>query len=247
VEDRGLEVAADPMNDDPRFQRVRVRKHWLPALREENPRIAESLVRLADAAREQRAVLDFAADQLLGRARQAGENHAFDIEALRTAPPAVIKHAMAGAAQAAGGAPLEAVHLEAIIALLSTERGGTVSLDLPHLKAIKEYQTLRLAPRGHLVHSSDSAPPEISGEDGPYVVRRWQPGDRMRPERLKGRSRKLSDLFTDNKIPRDQRTRARVVTRQSDGEIVWAEHIGPAYGRRVAVKLVPAGAESGKN
>jgi tRNA(Ile)-lysidine synthetase-like protein len=50
----------------------------------------------------------------------------------------------------------------------------------------------------------------------------------MRPARLKGRSKKLSDLYIDAKVPRDVRATARVAVR--DGVIVWAEHIGPAYG-----------------
>ena len=242
VAEVGLKTAADPTNSDPKFQRNRIRHRWMPGLREENPRIAESLVRLADAAREQREVLDFAAEQLLGAARHEAEGHSFNVEALCAAPRAVIKHALAGAAQCAGGTPLEAVHLEAIVALLESGRGGTVSLDLPNLRAIREYDCLRLVRRCADLAAIEPGVVDVSGEDGPYVVRRWQPGDRMRPARLKGRSRKLSDLFTDRKVPREQRTRARVVTRQRDGEIVWAEHIGPAYGQRIEVSWAqPAG------
>ena len=73
--------------------------------------------------------------------------------------------------------------------------------------------------------------------DGPYQVRPWRPGDRMRPVRLRGRSRKLSDLFTDARVPRATRSDARVVERASDGTIVWAEHIGPAFGAKIHVTL----------
>jgi len=38
----------------------------------------------------------------------------------------------------------------------------------------------------------------------------WEPGDRMKPARLAGRSRKLSDLYIDAKVPRDRRVEARV-------------------------------------
>lgn len=247
VAERDLRVVRDPMNSDPKFQRNRIRHRWLRELREENPRISESLVRLADAAREQREVLDFAADQLIGRARLEGGNHAFDIDVLRAAPAAVVKHALAGAAQSAGGSPLEAKHLEAVMALLETARGGTISLDLPNLQVVKEYQRLRLVRRSRELAFIDPGVIEIQGENGPYVVRRWQPGDRMRPARLRGRSRKLSDLFTDCRVPRDQRARARVVTRQRDGEIVWAEHIGPAYGERLEVSWAQRGNSTSKN
>jgi hypothetical protein len=47
----------------------------------------------------------------------------------------------------------------------------------------------------------------------------------MRPARLRGRSRKLSDLYADAKVPRAARAGARVVL-AVDGTIVWAEHLG---------------------
>jgi len=52
----------------------------------------------------------------------------------------------------------------------------------------------------------------------------------MKPARLKGRSRKLSDLFIDAKVPRQLRRAARVLVRTNDKVIVWAEHIGIAFG-----------------
>ena len=39
----------------------------------------------------------------------------------------------------------------------------------------------------------------------PLVVRGWQAGDRFYPKGMKGRSKKLQDLFTDLKIGRDER------------------------------------------
>jgi tRNA(Ile)-lysidine synthase len=72
-----------------------------------------------------------------------------------------------------------------------------------------------------------------------YELCTWQVGDRMKPARLKGRSRKLSDLFIDAKIPRSERHRARVVIRPKDGVIVWAEHIGLAFGESESVVPLP--------
>jgi hypothetical protein len=40
----------------------------------------------------------------------------------------------------------------------------------------------------------------------------------------------LSDLYIDAKVPRDARNTARVLVRQSDATIVWAEHLGAAFG-----------------
>jgi hypothetical protein len=51
----------------------------------------------------------------------------------------------------------------------------------------------------------------------------------MCPRRLRGRSRKLSDLYVDARVPRPARRAAVVVVREADGEIVWAEHVGAAF------------------
>jgi tRNA(Ile)-lysidine synthase len=40
---------------------------------------------------------------------------------------------------------------------------------------------------------------------GPLVVRSWQPGDRFHPRGMRGRTKKLQDLFTDLKIGREER------------------------------------------
>ncbi|HJT21357.1 MAG TPA: tRNA lysidine(34) synthetase TilS [Nitrospira sp.] len=39
----------------------------------------------------------------------------------------------------------------------------------------------------------------------PLILRCWRAGDRMQPSGMSGRSKKLQDLFTDLKIPRDMR------------------------------------------
>jgi TilS substrate C-terminal domain. len=62
----------------------------------------------------------------------------------------------------------------------------------------------------------------------------------MRPARLKGRSRKLADLYVDAKIPRELRATARVVIRTTDQGIVWAEHVGLAHGESSEVMPKPA-------
>jgi tRNA(Ile)-lysidine synthase len=49
-------------------------------------------------------------------------------------------------------------------------------------------------------------------------VRQWQHGDRMRPAGLNG-TKSLQDIFTDRKVPREQRHRVPVVT--VNEEIAW--------------------------
>ncbi|QQS41733.1 MAG: tRNA lysidine(34) synthetase TilS [Acidobacteriota bacterium] len=51
VSDCGVEPRTDAMNEDPAFQRVRIRKQILPVLSELNPKIIEALARTADTLR----------------------------------------------------------------------------------------------------------------------------------------------------------------------------------------------------
>ncbi|HWN67989.1 MAG TPA: tRNA lysidine(34) synthetase TilS [Haliangium sp.] len=243
----GVAAVSDPMNEDPAFLRNRVRHHWLPALRSENPRIDEALCRLAEAAADDRAVLEYAAEMLLTQARAPLPDGlpdsavALDAACLAQAPAAVRRRATSLVAARAGTGPLEARHLRALDELATRPAAGSVRLSLPGGTAVREYDRLVIA--GHAAQMDDAQPDlaliQVTGPDGPYEVRRWQAGDRMRPARLRGRSRKLSDLFTDARVPRRLRGRAVIVIRAADGVIVWAEHIGPAFGCDVSVCLTP--------
>jgi tRNA(Ile)-lysidine synthase len=245
----GLPAVSDPMNHDPAFLRNRVRHHCLPALRAENPSLDEALCRLAAAAADERAVLDYAAEMLLIQARASLPHGmpdsavALDAACLAQAPAAVRRRATSLVATRAGTGPLEARHLRALDELAARPASGSTRLSLPGGTALREYDRLVLV--GHSAQADETQPEpalsliQVTGTDGPYQVRRWQPGDRMRPARLRGRSRKLSDLFIDARVPRRLRAGAVIVTRVADGGIVWAEHIGPAFGCDVSVRLTP--------
>jgi tRNA(Ile)-lysidine synthase len=225
---RGLAVWDDPMNDDPRFARVRMRREILPRLRAENPSLDDALVRLAASAREWTAQLDAAAAP---HARLP-----IDTAALASLPAAVRKHAVVRALEH-HGLHVEAQHLDQVDALICRPARGQLSLDIPGGRLVRSYDRLLLAaPDG-------GSPPPLVAPHGPYEVRTRRPGDRMKPRRLKGRSRKLSDLYIDAKIPRDLRATARVVVRTTDDVIVWAEHLGTAFGE--SLQEVPEPVQSG--
>jgi tRNA(Ile)-lysidine synthase len=218
VAERGLPVWDDPMNVDPAIARVRVRRDILPALARENPQLPAALVRLAHSAAEWLEVIDARAAPL---ARLP-----IDCAALAAEPAAIRKRAVAIALEAAG-IDHEAVHLEAIDRLVTAPRHGEQSVDLPAARVVRSYDRLDLA----------GAPPSlvpIAPPPGSYVVRTWRAGDRMRPARLGGRSRKLSDLYGDAKVPRSRRAAARVIVRTTDQVIVWAEHVGLAHASQLA-------------
>ncbi len=208
VAERKLPTWDDPMNHDERIARVRVRDRLLPLLRAENPALDDALLRLAASAREWTEVIDALA--------APWSQLPIDCAALAKQPAAVRKRALALALP-----ELEAVHLEQLDALVTAPARGEVSLDLPGGPVIRTYDRLD-RPRTRTLAPT----PTVPGCE----LRTWKPGDRMKPARLKGRSRKLSDLYIDAKIPRTLRRTARVLVRTCDQVIVWAEHIGYAHG-----------------
>lgn len=70
----------------------------------------------------------------------------------------------------------------------------------------------------------------LAGEAG---IRAWEPGDAVVPFGMRGR-KKLQDLFTDAKVPKDRRSLWPVVTLQ-DGAIAWV----PGVRQSSAAKLGP--------
>jgi tRNA(Ile)-lysidine synthase len=135
--------------------------------------------------------------------------------------------------------------------ILALSRHGTQTLDLGGgLRAVAEYGRLRfdhgppappapasLAVPGSVVYGAGRLTCEEAADGafdadalGPWLaVRPWQAGDRMRPLGLGG-SRTLQDLFTDRKVPREQRALVPVVV--SGEEIAWVP--GVATGERFA-------------
>jgi tRNA(Ile)-lysidine synthase len=205
---RALPIVDDPMNHDTRFARVRFRDRHLPALRGENPALDQALVRLAAAAAEWRDALDALAEPYA--------RFPITCSTVAALPAAVRKRVYALAL-----GTYEASHLDAIDELVCRAPAGEARLDLSGAQLVRSYDVLTDAP-GHVA----SEPPAVPHG---HELRTWRAGDRMRPARLKGHSRKLSDLYGDAKVPRAQRASARVLVRIVDQKIVWAEYIGPAF------------------
>jgi tRNA(Ile)-lysidine synthase len=202
----------DPMTDDPAIARVRVREQILPILRAENPSIDDALVRLAGSAREWLDAIDALATPFAA--------FPIDCRALAAQPAAIRKRALARALDAAE-LGYDAVHPDRLAALVAAPTHGELACDLPGGRVVRSYD--QLAP-------IDPAPADELVAPPGHMLRVWEPGDRMRPTRLGGHSRKLSDLYGDAKIPRHVRATARVLVRQADATIVWAEHLGVAFG-----------------
>ncbi len=228
VRARGLPTWDDPMNRDPAFTRVRIRDQILPRVRAENPAIDDALVRLASTTREWLEVIDTHAAPFGRFPIMCG--------ALAQEPPAVRKRAIALALERASFGH-DAAHLEQLDRLVCAPDHGELVVDLPGGRVVRSYAQLDVRQD----ESRGSRPAVVfTPPPGPYVIRLFAAGDRMRPRRLKGRSRKLSDLYIDLKLPRAQRAGSRVMVRTTDHAIVWAEHVGSAYGEAPDLAPYPA-------
>jgi tRNA(Ile)-lysidine synthase len=143
--EREVEFRADAMNEDERFARVRVRRSLLPLMKSFNPRVVESLSRMAELLREDGVVLKMAAAELLELASEeekAGSRSRSDASAsvkgslsvniLAGAPVAVRRRALRLWITEGRGSlrRLELVHLLGVEKLLAGERGGRIA-ELP--------------------------------------------------------------------------------------------------------------------
>jgi tRNA(Ile)-lysidine synthetase-like protein len=222
---RGLPVWHDPMNEDRRLARVRVRRDVLPALRRENPQLDAALVRLASSAAEWLEVIDALARPFA--------RFPIDAAQLAAQPSAVRKRAVSLALEAAG-LDYDAAHLEQLDRVVVAQDRGQIAIDVRGGSVVRSYGIMSVDDGG------EPTPVALEAPHAGYELRTWRAGDRMRPARLKGRSRKLSDLYIDAKVPRAARAVARVLVRISDATIVWAEHLGTAFGEPRSIVPIPA-------
>ena len=214
--ERGLEWREDASNDSDAFARNRIRNDLLPALRSLHPAAEANILRTLEILRDEAEVLDSLIDTEPS------------IDRIATLPPALARLTV----QAIAGEPSVGARTREILALGA--RGGTATLDLGGgLRAVVEYGRLRFdhgpppppAPTvlavpgsasfgaGRVICEPAADGPLDAGALAPELeVRAWRPGDRIR-------SSTLQDLFTDRKVPREQRHQLPVVV--SDGEIAW--------------------------
>jgi len=133
----GLTAWDDPHNSDPSFTRVRVRRTILPLLEDElGPGVARTLARTADQLRDDMALLDELADQVLAR---VASPHGLSIPLLTVQPPALRRRVIRAAALAAGAPSGELFH-EHVLAVdaLLTDWRGQKWIDLPgHVRAVR--------------------------------------------------------------------------------------------------------------
>ena len=219
----------DASNQDEQYLRNRVRHAALPLLENElNPNIRQAILRTMDILREENEWME----NLLGDAT-------FDPKRPLAAKRRLLRRWLFD--HGANEAGYDAV--EKIISLMENGNGTTVFELNDRQRVVVEYGQPRFeqvdAPRqepswkltieaGTGWRKDQCAvlgrlPAEASFDagrvgDASIEARSYQPGDRMQPLGGEG-SRKLQDIFTDRKVPREQRKRIPVVVCR--GEIIW--------------------------
>jgi tRNA(Ile)-lysidine synthase len=199
----GLDWREDASNSDPRFTRARVRHELLPLLERVSPGAERTIAETAKLLRDEAEALD----ALLPETD--------DLAGIAALPPALGRLVLRRLA----GAP---VRTDELLALKG--RGGTVSLDVGHgLRAVVEYGRVRFtreaeppAPEPVTLRSPGTVrfgDWEVEAAT-PVTVRSWRPGDRIKTA---AGTKSLQDLFTDRKVPREERARVPVV--EAGGEV----------------------------
>lgn len=95
-----------------------------------------------------------------------------------------------------------------------------VNLALPGRVSFGSYEIEAVQAPGWELETSDPMRATIDAGrlDAELMVRGWRPGDKFAPLGLKG-SKSVQDLFTDAKVPRNERGGTPIIT--CEGKIVW--------------------------
>ena len=243
----GLPFVTDSTNYDIDYSRNYIRQEIIPRLTELNPAFLASIERLAAAAKEDNAFIEREADRLLA---VAGEKKC-DLAMLREADPAVAKRALSRIYSDFTGKRLDAKNLNAFLAFVSARGDGRTQL--PGAYAVKYGGRLSLSgsaereqpkrfyiaaekvnvlPDGRRVtmdvvsggSAVDKFAVDASRVVGGLRLRLRVPTDEMRlPKRP---TKSLKKLFSEQKIPIEERDRAVVLC--DDRGIVWVEKLGAA-------------------
>jgi tRNA(Ile)-lysidine synthase len=213
---RSIPFVEDPSNADLRFARARIRHKILPALADENPRVAAALIRLAESARANApadpalAAVAGPAAAVVRRLRARGGTAALDVAGGRQLEVSYgrVRLRQRQAAVAAVPTPVIVDHA----GRYRFAAGGSFDVRI-------DSQAGGKVPAGEVSFDADRLA-------WPLMVRVRRPGDRMRPRGGRG-SRKLSDLMIDAKIARPARATLPVLT-SARGDVLLVPGLRPA-------------------
>ena len=210
-----LNYLTDSMNKDNRFTRVKIRECW-SVLEQINPKIEDALIRLSSLALREREALEWAAKKNVDLQNQ---------DSVKNAPHALLALAIKEKAENEG-LELSKVHTDQLVDAIKNP-SGTQTIEVPGRRLKVEY--------GHIIWNPGEfreVKEELAFDRESYSLREVHTGDRFKLKRLKGKSKRLSRLYIDTKVPSTLRKKARVLINKSTNEIAWAEHLGISFQSR---------------
>ncbi len=244
---QGVGFASDPMNTDPTFLRVRVRRGVLPALTDAlGVDAVLHLARFARLAATDERTLRSQAEDALTRLRLA--DGSLDTVGLRALLPAIRSRLWVWLLERQG-VTVSSPRLDQLEDCLW--KGGHVALDrqtqvrmeggrlrvlaaLPGTTGPDAYplvpgQPVQDASSGLTLSLLEQAPGGVwalplAASALPLTIRRRQPGDRVRLST--GQTSKLQDLLVNAKVPRERRDRLPVIV-SAGGEILGVAGVWP--------------------
>ena len=211
----------DSSNETDEFLRNRLRHHVMPLLKQENPRLAESLTDMAQELRQdEEALAGLAGDKLP------------PVSVLKTMPPAVQSRALRTFLQENGLREPQRAHVELARSLVMSENPSAMARFPGGMTLRRCYDTLTaerpaeawtpvelpvpgsVAINGWRITSSHTAQAHKKidcftvAPNGTMLLRARQSGDTMR---LSGGSKTLKKLYIDKKIPAGERQQLPVL------------------------------------
>ena len=222
----GQEWCHDASNDDLGRERAWLRATVLPLLRERHPDLDRRVASLIAAQQRQHDFIAaeaarFRRDDKILAARLRNRHEAIRFEA--------VKELLAGA-----GAGHDSDRLGRIVSAMAAGAAWREALDGVRQIRLNDglLELTRRTAAGAPAERSVQAASELPAGVSPAALRLPdlkyrgpRPGDRIR---LAAGSRKLSDVFTDRKVPREQRPGIEVLA--SGSEVVWVDGLATAAG-----------------
>ena len=249
IAEYSLPFVEDSSNATDAFLRNRLRHNVMPALKEENPRLAENLSAMALRLREDEAALTENWDFTQG----------LSVDTVRTAPAAKQSRILTAFLESCGVKEPTANHIDLALALVNSENpsarasfpgGITISREYDRLVAVTEATALEpiVLNCPGITHIPQLGLEVICREaedltdnentftvhpEGKILLRSRCSGDEMK---LPGGTKSLKKLFIDRKIPANQRPKVPVIA--DDAGVLGVYGIGVNEHR--AAKSLPA-------
>lgn len=238
VRAKGLPYIHDTTNDDTDRTRSWIRGELLPLLKKRvNPRVVEALSRFAVTAGLDDAFLDEMALNVMSERQVSPRQAIDDPSVLAELPLPIAKRALRIGYETLTGRMPDQLQLDARLVCIDrpSKLGSSVQWKTLHLPlstvtpvTVDCWNVIMRAadPANiHMERDRYSGIVDVGSLRGGLFVRFWARGDRIRTVGFE-HTRKLSDLFVNSKLARDERHRLPLVC--DDEGIVWVPGIGIA-------------------